>query len=104
MAKENLEGYKPTFSTGVIGHVAHGKTTLTAAITTVLAKTYGGSARALTINTSHVEYDTPSRHYKHEDWPRHADIVKNLVSNRQSQSILKRPVSGALKIFYNPLL
>ncbi|MCS6036775.1 elongation factor Tu [Klebsiella pneumoniae subsp. pneumoniae] len=77
-----------------MGHVDHGKTTLTAAITTVLAKTYGGSARAfdqidnapeekargITINTSHVEYDTPTRHYAHVDCPGHADYVKNMIT------------------------
>ncbi|MCL5049352.1 MAG: elongation factor Tu, partial [Firmicutes bacterium] len=79
---------------GTIGHVDHGKTTLTAAITTVLAKTYGGSAkdfasidnapeereRGITISTSHVEYDTPSRHYAHVDCPGHADYVKNMIT------------------------
>ncbi len=77
MSKEKFERTKPHVNVGTIGHVDHGKTTLTAAITTVLAKTYGGSARAfdqidnapeekargITINTSHVEYDTPTRHY-----------------------------------------
>ncbi|HEI8487606.1 TPA: elongation factor Tu, partial [Morganella morganii] len=76
------------------GHVDHGKTTLTAAITTVLAKTYGGNARAfdqidnapeekargITISTSHVEYDTPTRHYAHVDCPGHADYVKNMIT------------------------
>ncbi|HEP0922845.1 TPA: elongation factor Tu, partial [Klebsiella aerogenes] len=79
---------------GTIGHVDHGKTTLTAAITTVLAKTYGGAARAfdqidnapeekargITISTSHVEYDTPTRHYAHVDCPGHADYVKNMIT------------------------
>jgi elongation factor Tu len=79
---------------GTIGHVDHGKTTLTAAITTVLAKTYGGEAkdfaaidnapeereRGITINTSHVEYDTPTRHYAHVDCPGHADYVKNMIT------------------------
>ncbi|MDP0726020.1 elongation factor Tu, partial [Klebsiella pneumoniae] len=77
-----------------MGHVDHGKTTLPAAITTVLGKTYGGSARAfdqidnapeekargITINTSHVEYDTPTRHYAHVDCPGHADYVKNMIT------------------------
>ncbi len=84
MSKEKFERTKPHVNVGTIGHVDHGKTTLTAAITTVLAKTYGGSARAfdqidnapeekargITINTSHVEYDTPTRHYAHVDCPR----------------------------------
>jgi elongation factor Tu len=79
---------------GTIGHVDHGKTTLTAAITTVLAKTYGGEARAfdqidnapeeksrgITINTSHVEYSTENRHYAHVDCPGHADYVKNMIT------------------------
>jgi elongation factor Tu len=79
---------------GTIGHVDHGKTTLTAAITTVLAKTYGGEARAfdqidnapeeksrgITINTSHVEYSTQNRHYAHVDCPGHADYVKNMIT------------------------
>ncbi|WP_038892375.1 elongation factor Tu [Yersinia enterocolitica] len=94
MSKEKFERNKPHVNVGTIGHVDHGKTTLTAAITTVLAKTYGGSARAfdqidnapeekargITINTSHVEYDTPSRHYAHVDCPGHADYVKNMIT------------------------
>ncbi|QNP34098.1 hypothetical protein H9S86_01830 [Leclercia adecarboxylata] len=90
MSKEKFERTKPHVNVGTIGHVDHGKTTLTAAITTVLAKTYGGSARAfdqidnapeekargITINTSHVEYDTPTRHYAHVDCPGHADYFK----------------------------
>ena len=89
-----LRRTKPHVNVGTIGHVDHGKTTLTAAITTVLAKTYGGSARAfdqidnapeekargITINTSHVEYDTPTRHYAHVDCPGHADYVKNMIT------------------------
>ncbi len=94
MAKEKFERSKPHVNVGTIGHVDHGKTTLTAAITTVLAKTYGGSARAfdqidnapeekargITIATSHVEYDTPARHYAHVDCPGHADYVKNMIT------------------------
>ena len=94
MSKEKFERTKPHVNVGTIGHVDHGKTTLTAAITTVLAKTYGGSARAfdqidnapeekargITINTSHVEYDTPTRHYAHVDCPGHADYVKNMIT------------------------
>ena len=92
MSKEKFERTKPHVNVGTIGHVDHGKTTLTAAITTVLAKTYGGAARAfdqidnapeekargITINTSHVEYDTPTRHYAHVDCPGHADYVTNM--------------------------
>ena len=94
MAKAKFERKKPHCNIGTIGHVDHGKTTLTAAITTVLAKTYGGAARAfdqidnapeekargITINTSHVEYDTPTRHYAHVDCPGHADYVKNMIT------------------------
>jgi elongation factor Tu len=94
MAKEKFERNKPHVNVGTIGHVDHGKTTLTAAITTVLAKTYGGDAQAfdqidnapeerergITIATSHVEYDTPTRHYAHVDCPGHADYVKNMIT------------------------
>ncbi|MGO4891007.1 elongation factor Tu [Flavobacterium sp. W21_SRS_FM6] len=94
MAKSKFERTKPHVNVGTIGHVDHGKTTLTAAITTVLAKTYGGTAknfaaidnapeereRGITINTSHVEYDTPARHYAHVDCPGHADYVKNMIT------------------------
>ena len=94
MAKEKFERTKPHVNVGTIGHVDHGKTTLTAAITTVLAKTYGGDAQAfdqidnapeerergITIATSHVEYDTPTRHYAHVDCPGHADYVKNMIT------------------------
>ena len=94
MAKENFVRTKPHVNIGTIGHVDHGKTTLTAAITTVLAKKFGGQARAfdqidnapeekargITINTSHVEYDTETRHYAHVDCPGHADYVKNMIT------------------------
>eukprot|EP00003_Mantamonas_plastica_P026070 TRINITY_DN5233_c0_g2_i2.p1 TRINITY_DN5233_c0_g2~~TRINITY_DN5233_c0_g2_i2.p1 ORF type:complete len:395 (-),score=-12.58 TRINITY_DN5233_c0_g2_i2:22-1206(-) len=94
MAKAKFERTKPHVNVGTNGHVDHGKTTLTAAITTVLAKTYGGAAsafdqidnapeereRGITISTSHVEYDTPSRHYAHVDCPGHADYVKNMIT------------------------
>jgi elongation factor Tu len=94
MAKSKFERTKPHVNVGTIGHVDHGKTTLTAAITTVLAKAYGGTAknfaaidnapeereRGITINTSHVEYDTPKRHYAHVDCPGHADYVKNMIT------------------------
>ena len=94
MSKEKFERTKTHVNVGTIGHVDHGKTTLTAAITTVLAKVYGGEARAfdqidnapeekargITINTSHVEYDTETRHYAHVDCPGHADYVKNMIT------------------------
>ncbi|MEX0593885.1 MAG: elongation factor Tu [Balneolaceae bacterium] len=94
MAKEQFQRNKPHVNVGTIGHVDHGKTTLTAAITTVMAKTYGGVARqfadidnapeererGITIATSHVEYETDARHYAHVDCPGHADYVKNMVT------------------------
>jgi elongation factor Tu len=94
MAKAKFERTKPHVNIGTIGHVDHGKTSLTAAITTVLAKQGGGQARSygeidnapeerergITINTSHVEYETANRHYAHVDCPGHADYVKNMVT------------------------
>ncbi|RIY33066.1 elongation factor Tu [Psittacicella melopsittaci] len=94
MAKSQFVRNKTHVNVGTIGHVDHGKTTLTAAITTVLAKHFGGAARAfdqidnapeekargITINTSHVEYDTENRHYAHVDCPGHADYVKNMIT------------------------
>ncbi len=94
MAKGKFERTKPHVNVGTIGHVDHGKTTLTAAITTVLAQQFGGEARAydqidaapeekargITINTSHVEYETATRHYAHVDCPGHADYVKNMIT------------------------
>ena len=94
MSKEKFERNKPHVNVGTIGHVDHGKTTLTAAITNVLAKHFGGKAfafdqidkapeereRGITINTSHVEYDTAIRHYAHVDCPGHADYVKNMIT------------------------
>lgn len=94
MAKETFERTKPHVNIGTIGHVDHGKTTLTAAITTVMAKKYGGVAkqfadidnapeereRGITIATAHVEYETEFRHYAHVDCPGHADYVKNMVT------------------------
>lgn len=94
MAKEKFERNKPHINVGTIGHVDHGKTTLTAAITKVLSESYGGAAKAfdeidnapeekargITISTSHVEYETPGRHYAHVDCPGHADYVKNMIT------------------------
>ena len=94
MAKSKFERTKPLVNVGTIGHVDHGKTTLTAAITMVLAKKFGGEAksyaqidsapeekaRGITINTAHVEYETKSRHYAHVDCPGHADYVKNMIT------------------------
>lgn len=94
MSKEKFQRIRPHINVGTIGHVDHGKTTLTSAITTILAKKYGGCARAfdqidnapeekargITINTSHVEYDTAVRHYAHVDCPGHADYVKNMIT------------------------
>ena len=94
MAKGKFERTKPHVNVGTIGHVDHGKTTLTAAITTILSKKFGGEAkgydaidsapeekaRGITINTSHVEYETATRHYAHVDCPGHADYVKNMIT------------------------
>jgi len=94
MAKEKFERTKPHCNIGTIGHVDHGKTTLTAAITIILAKTGGATAknyadidaapeekaRGITINTAHVEYETANRHYAHVDCPGHADYVKNMIT------------------------
>ena len=94
MAKEKFERTKPHVNVGTIGHVDHGKTTLTAAITTILSKKFGGEAkdysqidsapeekaRGITINTAHVEYETATRHYAHVDCPGHADYVKNMIT------------------------
>ena len=94
MAKEKFERNKPHVNVGTIGHVDHGKTTLTAALTRVCAGEYGGEVRAfdqidnapeerergITISTAHVEYDSPDRHYAHVDCPGHADYVKNMIT------------------------
>ncbi|AGX02162.1 MULTISPECIES: elongation factor Tu [Bacillaceae] len=94
MGKAKFDRSKPHVNIGTIGHVDHGKTTLTAAITTVLAKSGGAEARAydqidgapeerergITISTAHVEYETPNRHYAHVDCPGHADYVKNMIT------------------------
>ena len=94
MAKEKFERTKPHVNVGTIGHVDHGKTTLTAAISAVLTKKFGGDVkdfsqidnapeereRGITINTSHIEYDTETRHYAHVDCPGHADYIKNMIT------------------------
>jgi elongation factor Tu len=94
MAKAKFERLKPHVNVGTIGHVDHGKTTLTAAISAVLTKVHGGEVkdfaqidnapeereRGITINTSHIEYDTEARHYAHVDCPGHADYIKNMIT------------------------
>ena len=94
MAKQKFERTKPHLNVGTIGHIDHGKTTLTAAITKVLAESSGGTAvafdeidkapeerqRGITINTAHVEYETANRHYAHVDCPGHADYIKNMIT------------------------
>jgi elongation factor Tu len=94
MAKAKFERNKPHCNIGTIGHVDHGKTTLTAAITKVMAEAFGGTAvdfanidkapeereRGITISTAHVEYETAARHYAHVDCPGHADYVKNMIT------------------------
>ena len=94
MARENFDRSLPHINVGTIGHVDHGKTTLTAALTKVCAETFGGEAvafegidnapeereRGITIATSHVEYSSDARHYAHVDCPGHADYVKNMIT------------------------
>ena len=109
MAKEKFERNKPHCNIGTIGHVDHGKTTLTAAITMVLAKSGGATAkkyedidaapeekaRGITINTAHVEYETANRHYAHVDCPGHADYVKNMITGAAQMDGAILVVSGA---------
>ena len=107
MAKAKFDRSKPHVNIGTIGHVDHGKTTLTAAITMVLASKNGAEkmrydqidkapeekARGITINTSHVEYQTDARHYAHVDCPGHADYVKNMITG--AAQIYDIPIRGA---------
>ena len=110
MAKQHFERTKPHVNIGTIGHVDHGKTTLTAAITLVLNKRYGSGEfvdyahidkapeereRGITISTSHVEYETPSRHYAHVDCPGHADYVKNMITGAAQMDGAIHVVSAA---------
>ena len=109
MAREKFERSKPHVNIGTIGHVDHGKTTLTAAITMALAAASGGSAkgyadidsapeeraRGITINTAHVEYETATRHYAHVDCPGHADYVKNMITGAAQMDGAILVVSGA---------
>src|SRR5271168_1791388 len=109
MAKEKFNRNKPHCNIGTIGHVDHGKTTLTAAITMILAKSGGATAkkyedidaapeekaRGITINTAHVEYETKNRHYAHVDCPGHADYVKNMITGAAQMDGAILVVSGA---------
>ena len=102
MSKEAFARTKPHVNVGTIGHVDHGKTTLTAALTKVCSETWGGQAvafdgidnapeekaRGITIATSHVEYNSAERHYAHVDCPGHADYVKNMITGYKNRQYL----------------
>jgi elongation factor Tu len=111
MSKEKFERTKPHVNVGTIGHVDHGKTTLTAALTKVMAETHGGAfmaydqidkapeekARGITISTAHVEYQSKERHYAHVDCPGHADYVKNMITGAAQMDgailVVRRPTA-----------
>src|ERR1044072_6735103 len=109
MAKAKFERTKPHCNIGTIGHVDHGKTSLTAAITKVLAKTGGATytshrhidkapqerERGITISTAHVEYETEQRHYAHVDCPGHADYIKNMITSAAQMDGATLVVSAA---------
>src|SRR3974377_2305908 len=109
MSKEKFERTKPHVNVGTIGHVDHGKTTLTAALTKGMAETYGGAfvaddqidkapeekARGITISTAHVEYQSKNRHYAHVDCPGHADYVKNMITGAGRVDVASLVVSAA---------
>ena len=110
MSKEKFERSKPHVNVGTIGHVDHGKTTLTAALTRVLSTKFGGDVKAfdeidnapeerergITIATAHVEYETEQRHYAHVDCPGHADYVKNMITGAAQ-------MDGAIPVSYTHL-
>ena len=108
MSKEKFERSKPHVNVGTIGHVDHGKTTLTAALTRVLSTKFGGDVKAfdeidnapeerergITIATAHVEYETENRHYAHVDCPGHADYIKNMITGAAQMDGAILVVSG----------
>src|SRR5687768_7848384 len=109
MSKEKFERNKPHVNVGTIGHVDHGKTTLTAALTKVMAETHGGQfvaydqidkapeekARGITISTAHVEYQSKARHYAHVDCPGHAEYVQNMITGAEQMDGANLVVSAA---------
>ena len=108
MSKEKFQRTKPHVNVGTIGHVDHGKTTLTAALTKIGAERFGGEfkaydqidaapeekARGITISTAHVEYESPNRHYAHVDCPGHADYVKNMITGAPAGCARASAASG----------